>query len=849
MRISFHWLSELVDLTDEVGPDAIAERLSLAGLEVEAVEDQAAPLKGVVVARVLEKAPHPQADRLSVCSVDRGASEPVQVVCGATNFKAGDLVAFAPVGTTLPGGLEIKEAAIRGVTSRGMLCSERELGVSDRHEGIIVLDPKGEGAVVGAPVAEALSRDDVVLEIGVTPNRPDALSHVGVAREVAAIFGTRTRFLSPTCAERGGPVDDVAKVEIEDLEGCPRYACRVVEGVKVGPSPAWLVARLEACGVRSINNIVDVTNYVMMERGIPLHAFDLDRIGKERERATIVVRSATAGESLTTLDGKERELDAEDLVIADPRGAIALAGVMGGADTEVRETTTRILLEAAYFQPARVRRTARHHGIHSEASHRFERGCDPNGVRASLDRAAALLAELGGGVVCRGAVDFYPKKIEPAVVSLRPKRAAELMGVTPKVVDEAAASKILLAIGLEVAGREGEAVRFRVPTFRPDLTREVDLIEELLRLIGYDKVPPTLPARTGEAKGLYDEARHRVEPLVRTALEAAGFSEAINFAFTSKEALSAFDGGDPARRITLKNPLGEEMSVMRTSLLPGLLANAALNQRRQLPNVRLYEMATVFLGRNPEGQRPRLDLAAGPRGADAWAIERPRVAGVITGEIGARGFDRRPQPADFYDVKGVVESLCDRVGLDVGVVARRAETARVTFRQAGDEQRFLHPRARALVEIERANGAPRLLGTVGELHPDVRERFDLKGPVFVFELDTAVLAEAAPSRPAPEVPPRFPAVRRDFALVLDDDVPAASLSSLLAGHPAVQGLVEDLEIFDVYTGEHVAAGKKSVALSVVLRASDRTLTDDEVARAADALVDAAKKAFSAEIRS
>lgn len=837
MRVSFKWLRELVDLPPEVTAADVARKLTFAGLEVEGLEDQAAQLEHVVVARIQSKEPHPNADKLTVCVVDAGG-ELVPVVCGAKNHSAGDLVVLAKVGAKLPGGLEIKKAKLRGVESEGMLCSARELGLSDEHEGIIVLDPARYGDVApGAKAASALGRDDVVLEIAVTPNRPDALSHVGIAREVAALFGARSKVQRPACAERAGPVDDVAQVEIKDPEGCPRYACRVVEDVKVGPSPEWLVQRLAACGVRSINNVVDVTNLVMMERGIPLHAFDLDRLAKVRERAAVIVRRAEAGETLRTLDDKERALEEGDLVIADPNGPVAVAGVMGGKDSEVRESTTRVLLECASFSPVRVRRTARRLGIHSEASHRFERGCDPNGVRVSLDRAASLLAELGGGVVCRGVVDVYPRKIEEAVVPLRPKRAAEFLGVSPKVVNEASCSKMLLAIGLEVAGREGEAVRFRVPTFRPDLTREVDLIEEIARLLGYDQVPATLPARTGESRGLYDERRVKVEDEARAALEAAGFTEAINLAFTSPSLQAPFDGGSPERRIAIKNPLGEDMSLLRRSLLPALLSNAALNARRGHASVRLYEAATVFDGKNPEGAAPRRD-ESGPRGGDAWACERPTLAAVALGEIGVRAFDRKPTDVDFYDMKGVLESILERVGLDVDLAS-----GDVTFVPAEEGVDYLHPRARAFVQV-----GGETIGILGEMHPDVLAHFDMKGPVMAFELRTDLLARAAPQRPVSEPPPRFPAVRRDFALVLDEEVPAGELCRTLAHHDAVRGLVEDVQVFDIYRGEHVPAGKKSVALSLTLRAADRTLTDDEVAGMADALVGAAKERYGAVIR-
>ncbi len=860
MRVSMSWLTELVELPKGTTSAQVAERLTAVGLEVEAVEDLAAPLAGVVVARVATVEPHPQADKLRVCTVEAGGA-PLTVVCGAANVEAGARVLLATVGAVLPGGKAISATAIRGVQSQGMLCSAQELGLPFSTDGLLLLDDK---QAPGTPAAVALGREDTVFTLGVTPNRPDALSHLGVARELAAAMRVRLRAAPPTCPERAGPVDDLAAVTIEDPEGCPRYACRVIEGVVVSPSPLWLVMRLAACGVRSVNNVVDVTNVVMMERGIPLHAFDYDTIGKVKNRAAVVVRAARTGEQLATHDGNTRALVESDLVIADPERAIALAGVMGGADTEVGAGTTRVLLECASFAPARVRKTARRLALHSEASHRFERGCDPNGVVASLDRAAALIAELSfdatkgperpgtgvhnvsGGRVARGVVDVAPKKVAPAVVALRPKRAAQLLGLPAKVVDEATISKLLLSIGLEVDGRDAEALRFRVPTFRPDLTREVDLIEELLRLLGTDAVPSTLPARASEAEGLYDPRRHRVVQAVRGALEIAGFDEAVNLAFLAPSALDPFDGGDVAGRITVGNPLGEEMSVMRRTLLPGLLANAATNHRRQVLDVRLYEVAAVFLGRSPSGRAPQRERD-GAAGGDAWAREVPRLAGVATGERGGLGFDVERAAVDFYDARGTVEQILEAVG-----VACHGPASPVSFVAADDRYPFLHPRARAEVWVARKPGegaaTKSFVGVVGEVHPDLARRYQLKARAVAFELDIETLARVAGDRQRVKPLPRFPSVRRDLALVLDDKVTAAELCARLHDNGAVRGILETLEVFDVYRGAGIPAGKRSIALALTLRAQDRTLTDDEVARATSVLLEDARAHFGAEVR-
>ncbi|HEY1098434.1 MAG TPA: phenylalanine--tRNA ligase subunit beta, partial [Myxococcota bacterium] len=472
MHVSGKWLGELVDLPKDTTPTQIADRLTAAGLEVEGIEELAKGLAGVVVGKVLACVPHENADKLKVCTVDGGSATPdgpVVVVCGAANVHEGAFVCFATPGTVLPDGKKIAVAAVRGITSNGMLCSAAELGLPADVDGLLLLNEGDPGVVVGAPVAGVVGRDDVVYTIGVTPNRPDALSHLGVAREIAASFKTRLKANTPTCAERGGPIDALATVDIVDVEGCPRYACRVIEDVVVQPSPRWVQARLAALGVRAINNVVDVTNLVMLERGIPLHAFDYDKITKSGSRAAVHVRSARADEKIVTLDGKERSLVEGDVVVADGAvdagRAIAIAGVMGGRDTEVTATTTRVLLEGAFFNGGRVRKTARRLDLHSEASHRFERGTDPNGVQQSIDRAASLIAEFSTvpgakeskARVARGTIDSYPKKVAAVVVTLRPKKAAQLLGVPPKLVDEASATKLLQSLGLEVDGRGEDA--------------------------------------------------------------------------------------------------------------------------------------------------------------------------------------------------------------------------------------------------------------------------------------------------------------------------------------------------------------------------------------------------------
>ena len=639
MRVSITWLKKLVNGLEEVSLEDIAHKLTMAGLEVEAVEDPASRLQRVVVAKILEKHQHPKADKLSLCVVDAGTAQPVRVVCGAPNHQEGDWVVFAQVGASLPNGMDIVEATIRGEKSFGMLCSEAELGISKNHDGIIILSPPGDWSA-GQPAAAALGQDDVILELGITPNRPDALSHVGIARELGALLGLRLNAPQGNCVERGGAVDAKALVQIEDAVGCPRYACRVIEGVEVAASPQWLQNRLEACGVRAINNVVDVTNWVLLELGHPLHAFDWNRLSAENGRAQVVVRRARQGELLKTIDDEERKLSVEDLVIADGQRPIALAGVMGGADSEVSQTTETVLLESAYFKPATVRKSAKRHGLHTEASHRFERGCDPNGVERALNRAASLILELSPNAqVLRGTVDVQPKEHKVHEVSLRIDRLAALSGLPSSLLDERAVSERLQSIGIEVVGRDGEAIRFRVPSFRPDLLREVDLIEEVVRLIGYDQVPSALPAPTQKSPAFITEQNLTLEKTLTQKLIGWGFHEAVNFAF-GPEALFNFFKTSSDRLIEVKNPLGEEMAMLRPSLLPALLQNLIL-VRHGNRNVRLFEMATTFHGQNPKGQTPDPATRMALKGRDAWAAEAPKVAGLWSGSTWGLGLIER----------------------------------------------------------------------------------------------------------------------------------------------------------------------------------------------------------------
>lgn len=808
MRVSYQWLSEL--LSGGVMPSAqeCARLLTGCGLEVEGIERPGEQLEGVVVAEVTECEPHPDADRLRVCKVTDGTSNHT-VVCGAPNARTGMKVAFARLGTTLPNGLTLEAREVRGVSSEGMLCAEDELGLGDAHEGILELPADAQ---LGAPLADHLGLDDVVFEVGVTPNRPDALSHIGVARDLGAVTGLQLVRPKTNLVESDEVAATAATIRIDDPERCGRYVGRVIEGVTVGPSPSWMQARLTGCGVRPINNVVDVTNYVLLEWGHPLHAFDLDRLAE----ATVVIRRASAGEKMRTLDAVERELDEDDLVIADAAAPIALAGVMGGGDCEVREDTKRILLESAWFEPAGVRRTARRHGLHTEASHRFERGADPEAVLLAADRAAGLIAEHATGTVRRGAIDEYPRPPASREVTLRFRRTAEVLGY---FLDGDRQVEILERLGFSCTSRDEQQASFEVPSFRTEMSREIDLIEEVARIHGFDSIPAALPRRDAEFGDGGSAGEEAVVSRVRVAAHAAGCAEVVNYSFVSPEEVARLvPGGDPPRTVKLTNPLSTEQSVMRTTVSHSLLSNLAYNRRFGASDLRLYEVGRAYL---PEDGRIREPLS---------------LAALLTGRRSKASWTNDDAAVDFYDAKALVESALDGLGV-----------YDAKFVPAGDRIPWLHPRSAALVELGDAR-----LGWLGEVHPLVLQAWDLPAGVFLVELDIAALSECATLVPTFEPLPRFPAVLRDMAVVVDADLPAAQVQEALC-RPLEQGQqmgarVTGVTHIDVYTGPQVGEGRKSLTYSIRYQASDRTLTDEEASRLHDALVDRLRTDLGAELR-
>lgn len=804
MHVSMKWLRELVDV--DLPVDDLVDLLDMTGTAVEAVRSVGETLSGVVIGSVLDKAPHPDADKLSYCTVDIGAGEPLRIVCGATNFETGDKVPVACVGAELPGGFIIKRAKLRGVTSEGMMCSSPELGLTGDGAGLLILP---QDAPVGMPFAEYLGNADTIIELEVTPNRPDCLSMVGVAREVAAVTGRTSKTVASTVPEAGEPVASAVSVEIEDAGLCPRYAARLIQGVRIGPSPDWLAERVAAAGARPVSNVVDITNYVMFELGQPLHAFDASTIATRDGVASITVRTARAGETLTTLDGQERTLTTEMLVIADDSGPVALAGVMGGESTEVSETTVDILLESACFDPASVSATSRSLGLISEASTRFERGVDPNGCVVAIDRAAELMAAIASGTVAPGIVDAYPSKVVPREITLRTARLDSVLGTR---IPSREIAPILESLGMSVDSVTADEISVSAPTFRPDLEREIDLIEEVVRVWGMERVPATLPSGPGRLGTLTVHQRwmRRIDATAR----AAGLNETMTYSFVDPADLarSRMELPEGETLVELENPMSEEQAVMRWSLLPGLLRSVSYNQRRGVPDVHLYEIGAVY----------------GTTGGRTLPRERTMIAGVLTGSWSRPGWNEPAPALDFFDGKGVLEALAIDLGIE-----------RMSVRAL--DRPWLQPGRSAGVIID---GKP--AGWIGEVHPLVAAAFEADTPVVAFELDAAnLVAFARTVRPYREVP-RVPAVTFDVALVVDESVTIERVEQAI--RKAGGTLLDSVRLFDVYRGAGIPEGRKSLAWALSYRAADRTLTDEEVRPAHEKLVRKVSGAVGAELR-
>ncbi len=800
MKVTLNWLREFVDIS--LPPEEVANRLTMAGTEAKGVQVIGGKWDNIVVGQIKAVNPHPNADRLRLPTVDIGSEQPT-VVCGAPNLNIGDKVAFARVGAKLIDGhtrqpAVLKPAKIRGIESSGMVCSEKELGISDNHTEILVLPAD---APVGAPLANYMG--DVIFDLDVTPNRPDCLCVSGIAHEISALTGQKFHEPDLSYEEAGAPIDQHITVEIIDADLCPRYCASLITGVKIGDSPPWLQQRLLACGMRPINNVVDVTNYVMLELGQPLHSFDYELIRQKK----IIVRRATEGEMLVSLDGVERKLSSNMLVIADAERAVAVAGVMGGANSEVTEGTTSILLEAANFNPASIHYTGRHLSLPSEACMRFERGIRPELTVPALRRATQLIMQLGGGQATRGVADAYPGKREPEPIVISTERTKQILGVA---FTRDQISNTLTALGFECQpGAAKTEIKATAPYWRSDIAREVDLIEEVARIIGYDKIPTTILSQSIPP--------HRPAPMldlerkIRDTLAGYGFQEAITYSLTSLEMLRKFrpqTGKVAPMPSRLANPMTAEQEYLRPTLRANLLAILASNRRHEESGIRLFELGKIYLPREkelPDEPEALCGLLCGSRNDISWL-----------GDGGALG---------FFDAKAVLEGLFRRLGVSA------------SFKPGNDES--FHPTHQAAIAID-----DKEIGIIGELHPKVTEAFDLAEAVYLFELNVTKLLPSATGHRRFQPIPRFPATVRDIALIADVGVSHQQVVDIIKSF----SLVKEVAIFDVYSGKQVSAGKKSLAYRIAYQSPTHTLTDEEANRVQEQILKKLNQQLGATLR-
>ncbi|MFZ3171676.1 MAG: phenylalanine--tRNA ligase subunit beta [Carboxydocellales bacterium] len=807
MRVSYNWLQEYVDIKG-VSPQELANRMTMCGVAVEHIDVLGAGIEQVVTGRIEGLVKHPDADKLQICQLNVGKGELLQIVTGASNVAVGQVVPVALVGAKLPSGMGIKKSKLRGVESYGMLCSGEELGIEkkllpeNQQEGILVL---ATDTPLGVDAKVVLGLNDVILELELTPNRADCLSMVGVAREVAAVLDSKFTPPAFDLVEEAEPIKGKAKVKIKDQELCSRYVAKLIKDVRIAPSPAWLQRRLQAAGVRPINNVVDVSNYVMLELGQPLHAFDYETL----EAREIIVRRPAAGEELVSLDGQTRKLDEEMLIIADAKGPVAIAGVMGGLATEVTAKTKHILIESAYFNGSSIRRTSRRLGLRSEASSRFEKGIDLGGCLQAAERAAQLLKELAGGSICQGAIDCRTVEIQEAIINLSFSRLNLYMGAN---IPKKKVAAILKSLQFEV--EEGaKTLVVKVPISRPDITLEEDLIEEVIRIYGYDKVPVTLPVEaTTQGKKTTEQS---LEELVKETMVSCGLTEVINLSFTSHQVMdTAQIAKDSSLRkaVVIQNPLSEEQGILRTTLLPGVLEVLRRNASRRVTDAAVYEVGRAFLP---------LEGAVLPNEPLMLAVGAMGYTEVNWGQIKI--------PYDFYFLKGVLETLLEKLGIQTYQFI--PETSNPTF----------HPGRTAALKI-----GDQLVGLIGQVQPDVAENFELPLETCVLEMNLGLLMANANLQKAYKPLPKFPGVERDLAVVVAEAITAGKVREIIWANGG--DLLQEVTLFDVFRGKQIEAGYKSLALAMKYQAQDRTLTDEEVNNLQVGIANALTREVGAELR-
>jgi phenylalanyl-tRNA synthetase beta chain len=786
MKVSVSWLKEYVPV--EMDINQLVDALTMVGLEVDSVTDRYAYLGTVLIGRITAVSPHPSAEKLKICDIDIG-DRIIRVVCGAPNAKKGLVTAAALPGTEMPDGTLLEKAGVRGEISEGMLCSEGELALGSDFSGIMELD---NALVPGTPIAGALNLSDQMLDIDLTPNRADCLSMIGIAREIAAIQGKTLKY--PVIEFPRDPVGDVfskTSVQIESPDHCPRYAARLVEGVSISPSPFWLQDRLRSVGLKPINNIVDVTNFVMMETGQPLHAFDFDQLEENR----IIVRTAKEGETFITLDGKEHLLNGNMLMICDGEKPVALAGVMGGLNSQIDSTTSRVLIESACFSPVSIRKTSKKLGIYTDASHRFERGVDPLGTLTAVNRAAQLMIEITGGEFVEGVIDENPVKYEQKKIFLSVEAANRLLGTH---LAQGEIKTLLESIEFSVSPDGNDGLSVLAPAFRVDVERAVDLMEEVARLYGYNQIPTTFPHITPGGK--ISSPALKIRNIIKKTMMGLGFTEAVNYSFIAADAsrsLSLPDGDDRHNAVKILNPLTDDQSVMRTVLIPGLLLSMARNLSKQAKDLRLFEIGKVFIQKEEKNLPEEIEM----------------MAGLWTGDRFDSSWHDKGTPCDFYDLKGAIEGLFN---------ALHFQNLKF-FKLPPDKCHYTRPGHSARIAVGDME-----VGVIGEVHPQVLKNFDLKQTAIIFELNLDLLLPLAPDAIKAKPLPKYPSVSRDVTLIIDN---AMETHAILEKISALnEKLVESIQLFDIFEGNPVPQGKKSISFRITYRSETRTLADDEINR-------------------
>ncbi len=799
MKVSLNWLKEFVDI--DQAPGEVAEILTMAGLEVEGIEHRAQNLCDITVARILDIKPHPRADRLCICQLD-GGKEEACVVCGATNISKGDIVPLALPGIKLPDGTLIKESRIRGELSQGMLLAEDEMGLTDDHTGIMILP---DDLTPGQSLSDAMDLEDWILDVTLTPNRVDCASILGIAREIGTLTKRKITIPEIQTEESDNLIEHLADVTILDSQGCPRYTAGLVEHVRIGPSPFWIRYRLYVSGIRSINNVVDITNYVLMELGQPLHAFDHHRLADRR----IVVKRAEQGQIFTTLDDQTWYLDDQTLMICDGKEPVALAGIMGGLNSEITENTTNILIESAYFDPIMISRSSKRLSLSTEASYRFERGIDIEGTDFALKRSLMLIARLAGGHIARGIIDCYPKPWSPPKIALRVDRANKILGTS---IDIKEMADHLSSLSMAVKVVDQNRIEVRPPSFRVDMTREADLVEEVARLVGYNNIPVTLPAIRPTEENIPEFV---LRDRIKTMLVGIGFTEIITYSFISPQSadvLGAGEKSDLRSFVKLLNPLSEDQSVMRTSLIPGLLSTVRLNSLRGQDDMRVFEWGKIYI--KGDGELPQ---------------EKQVLAALITGMVSTQEWYQEPREADFFDIKGAAENILEELGIE-----------KVEYKRNSPKEGFdPHEYARIFY-----SGSE--IGAIGEVSKDVLKGYGVEKKAFILELciDTLLPLVVWVRKFTPLT--KFPSVRRDTSIIVNRSIQSAMLVDIVKEKGT--DLVESVDIFDLYQGKQIAPQEKALAVRISYRSKERTLRDDEVNTIHEGIIEEIRRQTGGRLR-